>query len=125
VGARLYLVDSKHDSTHVWIMRKSSFSDHEITCMLEKLPATTAAQITALEPEHNSSKARNKVLFYAKPALIQRLPANDTLTFDYHELDRIEAVEMNYKRSLVLAIPFLLVGLMGLTVVAALVAFGQ
>lgn len=125
VGARLFLVDSEHDSTEVWAMRKSTFSDHEITCILEKLPEPKAKQITAIESKHNASSTRNKVLFYAKPALVQRIPANDTLIFDYHELDRIEAVEMNYKRSLVRSIPLLLVGFLGLIVFAVLITFNK
>jgi len=125
IGARLFLVDSEHDSNQVWVMRKSTFSDHEITCILEKLPEPKAKQITANESKHNASSTRNKVLFYAKPALVQRISPNDTLIFDYHELDRIEAVEMNYKRSLMRSIPLLLVGFLGLIVVAVLTTFNE
>jgi hypothetical protein len=108
--ARLYLVNNQ-DSSEVWHMARAKFSDHQIFCLLKKQPLPAAFRITTLEKHQNAADARNKVLFYAKPALVKRLPTNDTLTFDYHELDRIEAIEMNYKRTQALTIKFLVIAL--------------
>jgi hypothetical protein len=66
----------------------------EITCRLKPLPASEASQVVLINNQLDASHSADHVFFFAKPSLIAQIAGKDSVTFDYHALDRISVVEL-------------------------------
>jgi hypothetical protein len=92
---QLYLIDNENVLSEVWALKSYSFDKNEISCKIEHLDPSMARDVMLKETQKSARKKRNHVHLFATPALVQQLQAADSVTFDYHLLDRVEVQELN------------------------------
>ncbi len=90
---KLYLIDNEHVLTRVWSMHAVETHQDEISCRLQPLPVSEASQVVLINNRQDAEDSQNHVFFYAKPSLIAEITGKDSVTFDYHALERISVVE--------------------------------
>jgi len=92
---KLYLIDNEHVLTKVWSMHAMKTHQDEITCRLKPLPESEASQVVMIKNQADAARSEDHVFFFAKPSLIAQIANKDSVTFDYHALDRITVVELD------------------------------
>ncbi len=97
---QLYLIDNEHDLSEVWAIKSYSFEKNDISCKIEQLPPSKARDLMTLSSQKDAHQSRNDVRLYAKSSLVQQLKSTDSVTFDYHLLQRIEVTELDDDRTL-------------------------
>jgi hypothetical protein len=100
----MYLVDNEHVLTNVWTIKKYNFKKNDISCTIEKVPENLAVDIVQTISKEDIVANKNQVLLFAKPALTKKLEQTGSITFDYHELDRIRAVDNDHEKAIYKAV---------------------
>jgi len=108
----MYLVDNEHVLTNVWAIKKYTFKNDDISCTIEKVPETFAVEIVQTISKEDVEVNKNQVLLFAKPELTKKLAQTGSITFDYHELDRIQVVEKDDQKNISKAVT-IVVGILG------------
>ncbi len=90
---KLYLIDNEHVLTKVWSMNAVETHKDEISCRLKPVPVAEASQVVLINNRQDAEDSQNHVFFFAKPSLIAQVDGKDSVTFDYHALERISVVE--------------------------------
>ncbi len=109
---QLYLIDNENVLTEVWALKSYRFDKNEISCKIEHLPPSVARDVMVKKTKKSARKKSNHVHLFATPALVQQLQAADSVTFDYHLLDRVEAQKLNIVLTILKTVGFaLLIGL--------------
>ncbi|GEM_PF-3003004 len=92
---KLYLIDNEHVLTKVWSMHAVETHQDEISCRLQPLPASEASEVVMIKNKQDAENSDNHVFFFAKPGLIAQIDGKDSVTFDYHALEKITVVEQD------------------------------
>lgn len=90
---KLYLIDNEHVLTKVWSMHAVETHQDEISCRLQLLPVSEASEVVMIKNKQDAENSDNHVFFFAKPDLIQQIEGKESVTFDYHALEKITVVE--------------------------------
>jgi hypothetical protein len=90
---KLYLIDNEHVLTKVWSMHAVKTHQDEISCRLKPVPEAEASQIVLINNRQDAEDSQNHVFFFATPSLIAQVDGKDSVTFDYHALEKISVVE--------------------------------
>lgn len=120
---QLYLVDNEHVLSEVWALKSYRFDKNEISCKIEHLPPLIARNVMLLSSREDAHESRNDVRLYAKPALVQQLKGADSVTFDYHLLDRVDVSELDVDQTILRTLGFLLLSGLVAFLVLILIAF--
>jgi hypothetical protein len=94
----MYIVDNEHVLTNIWAIKDYKFNKNDIICTYEKIPEQLGEEIIETTSKEIAELKKNKVFLFAKPALIEKLAQNTSITFDYHELDRIQVIENDQEK---------------------------
>jgi hypothetical protein len=97
---QLYLIDNENVLSEVWALKSYRFDKNDISCKIEQLPPSKARDLMTLSSQKDAHQSRNDVRLYAKSSLVQQLKSTDSVTFDYHLLERIEVTELDDDRTL-------------------------
>ena len=116
----MYLVDNEHVLTNVWAIKKYGFKKNDISCTIEKVPEKNAVFIVQTISKEDVQANKNQVLLFAKPELTKKLTQAGSITFDYHELDRIQVVEKDDEKT----ISFVVLITLGLAATIGLLLLG-
>lgn len=92
---QLYLIDNENVLREVWALKSYRFDKNEISCKIEHLDSSVARDVMLKKTQKSARKKSNNVHLFATPALVQQLQAADSVTFDYHLLDRVEVQKLN------------------------------
>jgi hypothetical protein len=95
--SHLYLIDNQHVLTNIWYVQYYQFEDQKISFKLKKVPPSEGGGIVQIFSEEEAKNSMHNLLFFAKPALIDQVNKSDSITFDFHELERIEITETDFK----------------------------
>jgi hypothetical protein len=116
----MYIVDNEHVLTNIWLVRDYKFNKDDISCTLEKVPDSLSSDIVKTISSEDAEANKDQVLLFAKPALTKKLAQTGSITFDYHELDRIQVVEKDDEKT----ISFVVLITLGLAATIGLLLLG-
>jgi hypothetical protein len=116
----MYIIDKEHVLTNVWAVKNYKFNKNDIICTYEKLPEHLGEEIVKTTSKEDAELNQKKVFLFAKPALTEKLVQQTSITFDYHELDRIQVVEKDHDKTISESLLYILGSIVG----TALALFG-
>jgi hypothetical protein len=96
----MYIVDNEHILTNMWVVRDYKFNKDDMSCTLEKVPEKIGEEIVKINSKEDAELNQKRVLLFAKPALTEKLAQNTSITFNYHELDRIQVIEKDHEKTI-------------------------
>jgi hypothetical protein len=96
----MYIVDNEHVLTNIWLVRDYKFNKDDISCTLEKVPDSLSSDIVKTISSEDAEANKDQVLLFAKPALTKKLAQTGSITFDYHELDRIQVIDKDHNETI-------------------------
>lgn len=95
--AHLYLIDNQHVLTNVWHVQQYAFEDQKIMFKLKKMPPSQGSGIVQINTNEEAKNSTHNLFFFAKPSLVDQIQKSDSITFDFHDLERIETTETDFK----------------------------
>jgi hypothetical protein len=123
--AHLYLIDNQHVTTNIWSVQEYHFEDQKISFMIKKIPQSQRDGVVQITSQEGAKRSMNNLLFFAKPALIDQIQNSDSITFDFHQLERIETTEIDYKTTIKKSNPIIPGTILALLAIFAFIDFNN